>query len=133
MTDEELKDFWIVVTEGGSTWIGEVDVATLNVTRATNQVILRNAYVLRVQAIQGPKGDLAMHRSLWPLEAVCGHPSLTMDTVAVVPASWRSLGDLDTSERAEVLRWIDGAEQIRTQGRAAKAGIVLAAGMPRPS
>jgi len=131
MTEEDLKDFVIVVTEGGSTWIGEAGPRQMPMAGMPS--ILKNAFVLRVQQIQGPNGEIAMHRSLWPLEAVCGHPSLIMDTVSVTPASWRYLCDLDPGERAEILRWMQGAEQIRAQARASKAGIVLAGGMPKPS
>lgn len=146
ITEEALNKFSIVVTDAGSTWIGRIvayapgvpthslhDGSIRGDGRTFGRVLLEDAYVFRVSQVQGPGGQIGMQRSIWPLEALCGHPSLVMDAACVTAAACRSLADLDAAERAEIARWIDGAEQIRTQGRAAKAGIVIAGGIPRPS
>jgi hypothetical protein len=139
MMEKDLIGYVLVVTEGGSTWIGKPaaqqssHLFRMNEAAPRGEIVLENAYVFRVQPVQMPGGQMGMQRSIWPLEAICGHPSLIMDVVSVAPASVKSLSELDPSERAEIVRWIEGAEQIRTQGRAAKSGLVLAGNLPRPS
>lgn len=132
MTDEEVKRYWIIITESGASWIG-IPVAPSSGYAGSSkgpceyiETNLRPAYIMRVSEVRDSQGrHVGFARAVWPIEMVCAHQSTPLDMATPVACARQAVAELDEPARNEIRRMIEGAEAMR---RATGAGLVLAGG-----